>query len=202
WVGPENKFYVPIAEMPKHVPKAVLSSEDAGFFAHRGFDLEEMRNSVMRALKSGERARGASTISQQLTKNLFLGRERTAARKVREALITMALEASIPKNRLLEVYLNIIEWGPGIYGIGEAAHHYFCVDARQLTAKQAAFLASIIPNPVKYHVMYETGTLLPAWPQKIREVLYHMYANEFLTARQYAAARGEPLIFQRSCAEK
>ena len=113
-----------------------------------------MKESIIDAAE-GSRVRGASTLTQQLAKNLFLSRERTFARKVREALFTVALEASLPKARLMEIYLNIIEWGPGIHGLGEASRHYFGVNARNLSVQQAAFLATIIPNPVKYHAMYE-----------------------------------------------
>ena len=122
-VGPRNPDFVPVSALPPHVVRAVTASEDAGFFAHDGFDFHELS----RTLADGERARplgrGASTISQQVAKNLFLGRERTLARKAREALLTIALETSLRKQRILEIYLNIAEWGPGIFGIGEAARH-------------------------------------------------------------------------------
>lgn len=197
WIGPESPTYVPIRELPAYVPRAITISEDASFFAHRGFDLDEIRNSIMRSLRTGTRLRGASTITQQLTKNLFLSRERTYARKMREALITIALEATIPKERLLEVYLNLIEWGPDVYGIGEAAQHYFGVDARQLTAKQAAFLGTIIPNPVKYHFLFAQGALTPIWEQHVANVLIAMRENEYLDDAAYEAAMAEPLAFRR-----
>ncbi|HVE85766.1 MAG TPA: biosynthetic peptidoglycan transglycosylase [Myxococcales bacterium] len=197
WIGPESPTYVPFRELPPHVPRAILVSEDAGFFGHRGFDFDEIRQSIVRALRTGARVRGASTVTQQLTKNLFLSRERTYARKVREALITVALEATVPKERLLEVYLNLIEWGPDVYGIGEAAQHYFGVDARQLTAKQAAFLGTIIPNPVRYHFLFERGELTPVWDQHVADVLAGMRENEYLDDAGYQAALAEPLVFRR-----
>jgi len=197
WIGPESPTYVPIRELPAYVPRAITISEDASFFAHRGFDLDEIRNSIMRSLRTGTRLRGASTITQQLTKNLFLSRERTYARKIREALITVALEATVPKERLLEVYLNLIEWGPDVYGIGEAAQHYFGVDARQLTPKQAAFLGTIIPNPVKYHFLFAQGALTPVWERHVADVLGAMRENEYLDDAAYEAAMAEPIAFRR-----
>jgi len=197
WIGPDSPTFVPIRELPAYVPRAITISEDASFFAHRGFDLDEIRNSIMRSLRTGTRLRGASTITQQLTKNLFLSPERTYARKMREALITIALEATVPKERLLEVYLNLIEWGPDVYGIGEAAQHYFGVDARQLTAKQAAFLGTIIPNPVKYHFLFAQGALTPIWEQHVADVLVAMRENEYLDDAAYQAAMAEPIAFRR-----
>ncbi|HEY8209873.1 MAG TPA: biosynthetic peptidoglycan transglycosylase [Myxococcaceae bacterium] len=197
WIGPESPTFVPIRDLPIHVTRAITISEDASFYAHRGFDLDEIRASITRALRKGTRVRGASTITQQLTKNLFLSGERTYARKAREALITIALEATVPKERLLEVYLNLIEWGPDVYGIGEAAQHYFGVDARQLTAKQAAFLGTIIPNPVKYHFLFERGEITPIWEQHVADVLIAMHENEYLDDTAYQAAMAEPLTFRR-----
>ena len=156
WVGPQNPNFVPISDLPRYVSRAVTTSEDAGFWFHPGFDFDEMKESLIDAAE-GSRVRGASTLTQQLAKNLFLSRERTFARKVREALFTVALEASLPKARLMEIYLNIIEWGPGIYGLGEASRHYFGVNPRNLSVQQAAFLATIIPNPVRYHVVLREG---------------------------------------------
>jgi len=141
--------------------------------------------------------RGASTLTQQLAKNLFLSRERTFARKVREALFTLALEASLPKARLMEIYLNIIEWGPGIYGLGEASRHYFGVNPRQLTVQQAAFLATIIPNPVRYHVFYEKGRLTPNWQHRVRDLVRKLETNGFIDSGQAFEAQYTALRFKK-----
>lgn len=194
-VGPDNPSFVPVAELPPYVVRAVTTAEDAGFFAHRGFDFSELTLSIVEAARA-ERVRGASTISQQLAKNLFLSRERTFARKVREALVTVALEATVSKQRLIEIYLNIIEWGPGIFGIGEAAHHYFGVDARKLTVKQAAFLATLIPNPVKYHVYFTRGALTEHWQKRVDELLARLHELQVIDEAQLAAATAEALVFR------
>jgi membrane peptidoglycan carboxypeptidase len=141
--------------------------------------------------------RGASTITQQLAKNLFLSREKTLARKVREAALTIALEATVPKQRLLEIYLNVAEWGPGLWGIGPAARHWFGKDARELTPREAVFLASVIPNPVRYHVMWERGATTEAWDQRVNEVLLKLTSQGVLTDDQLVAALDQPLVFAR-----
>ena len=112
-LGPSSPAFVPIAELPEHVVRAVTTAEDAGFFGHQGFDFAELLDALAAGAQAGRVVRGGSTITQQLAKNLYLSRDRTLARKAREALVTVALEASLPKARLLELYLNLIEWGPG-----------------------------------------------------------------------------------------
>ena len=196
WVGPQNPNFVPISDLPRYVSRAVTTSEDAGFWFHSGFDFDEMKESIIDAAE-GSRVRGASTLTQQLAKNLFLSRERTFARKVREALFTVALEASLPKARLMEIYLNIIEWGPGLYGLGEASRHYFGVNPRNLGVQQAAFLATIIPNPVRYHGMYERGRLTPAWQHKVRNLIRKLESNGIIDSTQAFQAEFTPMRFRR-----
>jgi penicillin-binding protein 1A len=196
WVGPKNPSFVSIEELPRYVGRAVTTSEDAGFWYHPGFDFDELKESIIDAAE-GSRVRGASTLTQQLAKNLFLSRERTYARKVREALFTLALEASLPKSRLLEIYLNIIEWGPNLYGIGEASRHYFGVPARNLSIQQAVFLATIIPNPVKYHSLFERGALTGTWERRTRDLISKMRGAGFISVGEAAEAEYAPLHFRR-----
>ncbi|HET8541546.1 MAG TPA: biosynthetic peptidoglycan transglycosylase [Anaeromyxobacter sp.] len=194
-VGPGNPEFVPLAELPEHVVRAVTTSEDAGFFGHSGFDFDELRNALAEGAEAGRVVRGGSTITQQVAKNLFLSQERTLARKVREAVIAIALEASLPKQRLLEIYLNVAEWGPGLWGIGPAARHWFGKDARELTAKEAAFLASIIPNPVRYHSMYERGSPSERWEAHVNDLLFKMTEQGALSDDQLVEGLEAPLYF-------
>jgi Transglycosylase len=196
WVGPQNPNFVPISDLPRYVSRAVTTSEDAGFWFHPGFDFDEMKESLIDAAE-GSRVRGASTLTQQLAKNLFLSRERTFARKVREALLTLALEASLPKARLMEIYLNIIEWGPGIYGLGEASRHYFGVNPRNLSVQQAVYLATIIPNPVRYHLFYERGRLSPTWQYRVRTLIRKLESNGIIDSAQAFQAEFTPIHFRR-----
>ena len=195
-VGPRNPSFVPLEELPPIVAAAVVTSEDGNFFEHDGFDFDEIRDSIATAAE-GHRLRGGSTITQQLVKNLYLSRERTLARKVREALITLQLEAALPKPRILEIYLNVIEWGPGVYGIGEAARHYFGIDARQLSAKQAVFLATLIPNPVKYSVYFRKGATSPNWNAHMAHLIEKLHQRGDLDDAQFASALAAPVAFRR-----
>jgi hypothetical protein len=197
-IGPENPDFVPLAALPEHVVRAVTASEDAGFFAHSGFDFEELRNAFAQGSEAGHVVRGASTITQQLAKNLYLSREKTLVRKAREAMAAVALEAAVPKARLLEIYLNIADWGPGLWGIGPAARHYFAKPAPDLTIREAAFLASIIPNPVRYHGYYSRGELDEAWTDRLRVLLLHMAEAGTLTEEQLLEALDAPLRFTQS----
>ena len=128
---------------------AVLVCEDGGFYRHRGFDFRAIEKAIEGRHPSGRFVRGASTISMQLAKNLYLGREKTLSRKIQEALLVLVLEQELSKKELMELYLNIVELGPGIYGVGPAADHYFNVPAKDLTLGQALYLASILPDPTQ-----------------------------------------------------
>jgi monofunctional glycosyltransferase len=143
------RYWQPIDALPPHVPLAVIAAEDQQFPRHRGFDWQSIRQAV-EAYRQGERLRGASTISQQTAKNLFLWHGRSLFRKSLEAAFTLAIETFWPKHRILEVYLNIAEWGPGIFGIEAASRSHFGIPARQLSREQAALLAAVLPNPREY----------------------------------------------------
>jgi monofunctional biosynthetic peptidoglycan transglycosylase len=195
-IGPQSPDFVPVAELPEHVIRAVTSAEDAGFFGHPGFELEEVKNAIAQGVRRGRLVRGGSTISQQVAKNLFLDGERTFARKVREAVATVGLEATLPKRRILEIYLNIAEWGPGVWGIGPAARHWFGKDARALTPKEAAFLASVIPNPIRYHeLLFARGEPTEAWEARVRGLLYTMAEQGALSEQELFGALVQPVNF-------
>jgi monofunctional biosynthetic peptidoglycan transglycosylase len=127
--------------------RAVIAGEDQRFWDHNGFDVDAIRQAALKNLTSGEVVRGGSTISQQLAKNLFLGEEKSLLRKVKEAYATLLLEALLDKRRILELYVNVIEWGEGIYGAEAASQFYFHHSAKTLSKDEAAHLAAMIPNP-------------------------------------------------------
>src|SRR5690606_7442641 len=131
--GPGTANWVSIHAMSPYFIHAVLAHEDAGFFNHTGFSILSVDRALLRTLREGRFVLGASTISMPLAKNLFLNREKTLARKVQEALLTWWLETALTKKKLLELYLNIIEYGPGVYGIRHAARYYFGRDADELS---------------------------------------------------------------------
>lgn len=141
------QMWVPYDRISRNVTRAVLAGEDSRFFDHAGFDWEEMRKALEEDWNRGEFKRGASTITQQLAKNLFLSTSKNPLRKLHEALITKEMEWILGKRRILEIYLNVIEWGDGVYGAEAAARTYFNTSAASVSADQAAFLSAIIPSP-------------------------------------------------------
>ena len=142
--------WVTMKNISPNIIKAVLIGEDDGFYHHDGFDVKGMENAIERSIKKGTLA-GGSTISQQLSKNLYLSPSKNPVRKIKEAIITWRIEKTLSKRRILEIYLNVAEWGDGIFGIEAAARHYYHKSAKNLTAQEASRLASVLPNPIKYN---------------------------------------------------
>jgi monofunctional biosynthetic peptidoglycan transglycosylase len=143
--------WTPYAAISPAVKRAVLVGEDIGFFSHRGFALAEIQTALEDAVRERELPRGASTITQQLAKNLWLSPSRNPLRKAREALLTWQLERALAKRRILELYLNVAEFGPGIYGVGAASQRYFGKAPAELDEAEAAQLAATLPNPAAWH---------------------------------------------------
>ena len=139
--------------------RALVASEDAKFLSHDGFDWDGIEKAIQKNLRRGRIVAGGSTISQQLAKNLFLSNQRSLVRKAEEAVITVMLEAMLPKRRILELYCNVIEWGDGVFGAEAAARHYYGVSARALGPSQAARLAAMVPNPRLYDRLRQTPGL-------------------------------------------
>jgi monofunctional biosynthetic peptidoglycan transglycosylase len=139
--------WLPLREIPKDAVNAVIVAEDGTFWSHHGFDWYELRESVGRDIEEGRAVRGASTITQQLVKNLYLSPSKNPLRKMKEWILTWWMERKLSKSRILEIYLNVIEWGNGVYGIEAAAQYHFGKTARLLTRDEAARLAAIIPDP-------------------------------------------------------
>jgi monofunctional glycosyltransferase len=142
-----ERIWIQYDHISPHLVRAVIASEDKNFVYHSGFDWRRIQDAVTTNWSEGRSSRGGSTISQQLAKNLFLSSSKSLLRKLQETVITSELEFMLTKRRILEIYLNVIEWGDGIYGAEAAARHYFNTSAALLTAEQAAYLASIIPTP-------------------------------------------------------
>lgn len=163
-VGPANPNYTPIDAIPFSMQQAVMYSEDAGFYGHKGFYLSAFRESIIQNFKKGKFARGGSTISMQLVKNVFLNPRKTLTRKAEEIFITWIIENEniSSKKRMMEVYLNVIEFGNNIWGIGEASRHYFGKHPSQLTNKESVFIASLVPRPRVYQYLIQNdGSVSP-----------------------------------------
>ncbi|MFA6087143.1 transglycosylase domain-containing protein [Mucilaginibacter sp.] len=163
-IGPKNPDFVPLENISPNLRNAVMTAEDPSFYTNRGFVEESIRKSIITDIKDKKFKRGGSTISMQLVKNAFLSRNKTLSRKIEEILIVWLIENNriMSKNRMLEVYFNIIEWGRGIYGVGEAARYYFGKEPSDLSIGEAIFLASIVPNPkAGIYAFQADGSLRP-----------------------------------------
>ncbi len=159
--------WVDYGRIANHLKRAVIAAEDAKFIDHEGFDWDGIQRAMEKNQKKGRFVAGGSTISQQLAKNLFLSGERSLWRKGQEAIITLMLEATMDKRRILELYLNVAEWGQGVFGAEAAARHYFGVSAAQLDAAQAARLAAMLPRP-QYYDRNRGSRYLAAYSGRIR----------------------------------
>ena len=142
--------WVPYNQISGNLKRALVAAEDAKFLSHDGFDWEGIQNAAEKNLKKGKIVAGGSTISQQLAKNLFLSGQRTPWRKIEEAIITVMLEKMMSKRRILEIYMNVIEWGNGVFGAQAASHYYYRTSPANLSAGQAAKLAAMVPSPRYY----------------------------------------------------
>jgi len=151
--------WVPYENISNNLKRALIASEDAKFVTHQGFDWDGIQHAFEKNIKQRKIVSGGSTISQQLAKNLFLSSERTPWRKAEEAIITLMLEAIMDKQRILEIYLNIIEWGDGVFGAEAAARHYYGISAAKLSVSQSAKLAAMVTNP-RYYDTHRTGRKL------------------------------------------
>jgi monofunctional biosynthetic peptidoglycan transglycosylase len=180
---PKGPDYVRLKDISANVRNAVIVSEDGAFYSHQGIDWFEMRESFHANMEKGTFARGGSTITQQLAKNVYLSSEKSLIRKVREAMIALQLETILSKDEILEKYLNVVEFGPNLYGVGPASRHYFGKSASQLTPAEAAFLAFLLPSPKKYSVSFRKKQLTPFAHSRLREIVsrlnrYHKISAE------------------------
>jgi len=163
--------WVPYDKISVQLKRAVIAAEDAKFVEHEGFDWEGIQQALDKNTRKGRVVAGGSTITQQLAKNLFLSAQRSYWRKAEEALITLILEAILDKRRILELYLNVIEWGDGIFGVEAAAQHYYGIPAASLGPDQAARLAAMVPSPRQYTSRRET----PYLARRTAAILEHMH---------------------------
>ncbi len=186
--------WLPLDRVSEPLVDAVLMGEDAGFFGHQGFDLYEIRRAFERNWEEGRTIRGASTITQQLAKNLFLSTDRSYGRKLKEALLARRLENALSKKRILEIYLNVIEWGDGIYGVEAASQDVFGKSAATLDAAEGALLAAMIPSPRRLQPCER--------PKSVRarqeRILRWMKGAGRLTDEEYESAVSERL-WLRNC---
>jgi hypothetical protein len=196
-VGPSNDEFVPLDQISPYLIKSIMSTEDSAFYQHHGFITSEFRTALVNNLKAGRFVQGASSITMQMVKNVLLYREKTLARKLQELFLTWHVENTLTKDRILEVYLNVIEYGPGLYGIGPAAYHFFGKKPKDLTPTEAAFFSTILPSPKERYKQYCAGTLTRWTEGKIDRILQIMLKRDRLTQVEYDTAIATPLLFSK-----
>jgi len=186
-LGPRNRFWTPISAVPSFLKKAVVAAEDANFYSHDGVDYEAIREAIKADLQKGKFVRGGSTITQQVAKNVFLSREKTISRKIKELILARRLDDVLSKSRILELYLNAVELGPMIYGVGHASRYYFGKPPSALTVRESSFLASMLPGPRVYNPYRRLDRVV----RRSDRILRRMFAARMITEGEYRAALAE-----------
>jgi membrane peptidoglycan carboxypeptidase len=180
----------------------VLTTEDGSFYRHKGFNHSAIRASLIANLKAHRFVRGASTITMQLAKNLFLSREKTIARKVQEVILADYLEQTFTKEELMELYLNVIEFGPDLYGIGAAADHYFAREASELDLSESLLLATLLPRPTLAHKAWEKGEVPPYWVKNVHALMQVAAKNARITPKELEEGLAETPVFHKEGAPR
>lgn len=193
--GPGGAAWTPLADLPAPFLRAVLAQEDGGFYRHRGFSMLHVKGSLVRNIRERRFARGASTITMQLARNLFLGRAKRISRKLQEVVIAWALEQELSKDELLALYLNVIEWGPGVFGVGHAARHYFGKQPAELSLRECVFLSTAIPRPRPVHRAFLKGRVLRTQRRRIERMLRLLVRRGHVDPLEADEARAQELSF-------
>jgi monofunctional biosynthetic peptidoglycan transglycosylase len=189
-VGPKSPNWTPSGRIPPEMKWAVILAEDANFYKHEGFDVKAIKNAIKYDLEKKSLKRGASTITQQTAKNLFLSREKTITRKLKEIYLAWRMEQELTKGRIIEFYLNVVELGPMVYGIGHGAQYYFGKPASALTPRECAFLAAMLPGPrLAYNPYKNLGKVL----KRSDMILRLLKQNGVLGESEYQAALASEL---------
>jgi len=195
--GPGTDRWTPYSMISPYLIGAVLTTEDGKFRHHNGMTSPEIRRAIELNLKKGAFKHGASTITMQLAKNLFLSRDRTISRKLQELFFTWYLESNYTKDEILELYFNVIEFGPSLYGIKDAAKLYFGRDPHELNQIESVFLIRLLPNPVGRYAAYENGRVSDRRMKSLHKVLEIMLSRKYITLAEYREALEQPLLFYR-----
>lgn len=189
-VGPRNPRWTPSSRIPPEMKWAVILAEDSNFYKHEGFDVKAIKNAIKYDLEKKSLKRGASTITQQTAKNLFLSREKTVTRKLKEVYLAWRMEQELTKGRIIELYLNVVELGPLVYGIGHGSHYYFGKPASALTPRECAFLAAMLPGPrLAYNPYKNLGKVL----KRSDMILRLLRKRGVLSEGEYQAAMASEL---------
>ncbi|MBT9558346.1 MAG: transglycosylase domain-containing protein [Myxococcales bacterium] len=196
-VGPGSGRYTSLSEVSPWMAKVLTTTEDGSFFNHRGISLFAIKDAIVQNLELGRFYRGASTLTQQLVKNVWLHRTKTLARKFQEMFLAWRLEKQMTKNQILELYVNVVELGPGIYGIRKAAQTYFGKSPKDLDAVECAFIASLLPNPKKFYSQFRRGQVTEIWRSRLQRTLGVMRERGKMTQAEFEAAAPYSPVFRK-----
>jgi len=184
-LGPKNRGWTPSASIPAEMKWAVILAEDANFYKHEGVDVKAIKKAIKHDLEKKSLARGASTITQQTAKNIYLSREKTITRKFKELYLALRMEQELTKGRIIELYLNVVELGPMVYGVGHASRYYFGKPAAEMTPRECAFLAAMLPGPrVAYNPYRNMAKVL----RRSDMILKLLKSRQVLSEEEYATA--------------
>ncbi len=187
-VGPKNKYWAPSNQIPPEMKWAVILAEDNNFYRHDGIDVKAIKQAIKYDLEKKSLAKGASTITQQVAKNIYLSREKTITRKLKEVYLAWRMEQELTKGRILELYLNVVELGPMVYGIGHGSRYYFGKPPSAMTPRECAFLAAMLPGPrVAYNPYRNLGKVL----RRSNMILRTMRAKGVISTEEYQVALGQ-----------
>jgi len=190
------RSWASLGEVSKQAVGAIIVSEDWAYYQHHGYDMNQIQEAMREDWEEKKFARGASTITQQVARNVFLTKDKNLWRKAKEFYLAIKLDELVGKKRTLEAYLNVAEWGPGIFGIRAAAHYYFSKDPSELTAKEGAFLAMLLPSPVRYGQSFRKRRLTDYAEDTVESILLKMTQAHYLTEDERIFQANTPLSFE------
>lgn len=191
---PKSSSYVRYSQLPKHLVASLIVTEDASFFFHNGFDWDEIQDSLEKSMDAGRWVRGGSTLTQQLAKNLYLSKERSIIRKLKEFFIAQQIEERLSKAQIIEKYFNVVEFAKGVYGVNAAANHYFHKPVGALTPAEGAFLISLLPSPVRYSATFHARKDLSDFNKKrVTRILSLLHLQHHISDETYEYERARTL---------
>jgi membrane peptidoglycan carboxypeptidase len=194
--GPGAPGWTPLRAMSRYLPVAVLMTEDGGVFRRKGFNEAQIDYAVRTDLRERRFARGASTMTMQLAKNLFLSRDKVLARKLEEVILTKYLSERFTEDEILELYLNIVELGPDIYGVAAGARAFYGKTPAELSLAESLYLAAILPSPVRFYAMKRAGSVPPYWMASIRHLMELAHTSHLISDEELEEGREESIAFR------
>lgn len=183
---PKKSNYTFYNSLPKHLVQSLIAAEDASFYFHQGFNLDEIQDALEKSVDAGRWVRGGSTITQQLAKNLYLNKEKSLVRKIKELILAKKIEKKLSKTKIIEKYFNVVEFGPKVFGISKASYHYFNKPASALSPAEGAYLVSLLPSPVRYSTSFHRSKELSNFNRRrVTHILHILHLQKKISDDDY-----------------